>query len=54
MTEHGEAAVTKYLDDELQYQTLKQEIGEEAAKAVRESEKQLSQAEDLAEELSKL
>ncbi|WP_336328308.1 hypothetical protein [Halovenus sp. HT40] len=54
MTEQKEAAVKKYLNGELQFETLKQEIGEKDAETVRESKKQLNQAEDLAEELSKL
>lgn len=54
MTEQREAAVTKYLNGKLQFETLKQRIGEKDAEAVRESKKQLSQVEDLAEEVSKL
>jgi hypothetical protein len=54
MTQQREAAVTKYLDGEKDYGELEEEIGEEAAEAVRESKEQLSQAEDLAGELSKL
>jgi hypothetical protein len=47
-------SVEKYLDGDMQFAELKQRIGEEAAEAVHESERQLDEAEDLAEELSKL
>lgn len=50
----SEEDVEQYLDGNLHFKELKQKIGGEATEAVRESEKQLNQAEDLAEELSEL
>ena len=54
MKQERREAVEKYLSDKIGLEDLKGRIGYEDAEAVRESREQLSQAEDLAEELSNL
>jgi hypothetical protein len=54
VTQEKREIVEHYLNGDIEYETLEASLGEEAAEVVRESEKQLDEAEDLAEELSKL
>ncbi|WP_159903598.1 hypothetical protein [Salinirussus salinus] len=54
MDQSKREAVQNYLIDEIGVEELKEKIGQKAAETVQESREQLNQAEELAEELSKL
>jgi len=49
-----EAVVELYLDDEIEFSTLKEFVGRQDAEAVRSSKTLLDQGEELAEELADL
>jgi metal-responsive CopG/Arc/MetJ family transcriptional regulator len=52
--EFQEAVVELYLDNEIEFDTLKQFIGRQDAESVRASKKLLDQSDELADELAEL